>query len=216
MRIENPTNRNNSNTFQKKNKIKKGAKKQKVSYENHDYLDLSSGVVLLNHLLNEPEFQYKPVPFYFSNSAMRNTQQASDIAQAIQQKAMSYDVNLNYEMILDLVLSHANEKSTKASLSTTINVNQQAAYQHLPLRENETVFFEQLHKHGIASNFSPTLISAIVVEYYQFKQTKKINITTVTEQTKLLSNVINESSNQNITKNKSQILDLLNNYFSKQ
>jgi len=211
MRIENPTNRNSSNAFQRKNKLKKNAKTQDSSYENSDSLDLSSGVVLLNHLLNEADFQYKPVPFYFTNSLMRNRQQASNIAKAIQQKAMSYDVNLNYEMILDLVLSHENEKSSKTHLSTTSNVTQSTAYQHIPLRENETIFFERFHNSSIASNVSPTLVSVIVVEYFQFKQARKIIITTETEQIKLLSSIINTSANQNISRNKSQILELLQN-----
>ena len=214
MRIENPTNRNSSNAFQKKNKLKKGFKKQELSYENNDSLDLSSGVVLLNHLLNEPEFQYKPIPFYFTNSAMRNTQQASNIAHAIQQKAMSYDVNLNYEMILDLVISHANETSNETHFFTTRNIKQTTAYQHISLRGNETTFFEKFHNSGVANKFPLTLISDIVVEYFQFKQAKKLNISTETEQIKLLNDVINTSTNQNISKNKSQILDLLQNYSS--
>lgn len=214
MRIENPTNRNNSNAYQKKSKLKKGSKKQEVNYETNDYLDLSSGVVLLNHLLNEPEYEYKPIPFYFTNSVMRNTQQASNIAQSIQQKALSYDVNLNYEMILDLVLSHANEKSGKTSLLTKANVIQMDEYQHILLRENETIFFEKLHNKSIANNLPPTLISAIVVEYFQLKQTNNLRISTSTEQIQHLNNVINTSTNHNIVKYKSQILDLLKTFSS--
>ena len=222
MRIENQTNRNNSKAFQKKNKLKKGTKTQEGNYDNNDHLDLSSGIVLLNHLLNKPEYQYRPVPFYFTNSAMRNTQQASDISKAIQQSASSYDVSLNYDMILDLVLNHENEiahnkrqsSNTFSSkmISPGINVDQTRAYQHISLRENETEFFEDFHNKGINNDLPQNLMTIVVMEYFQLKQARKISISNQKEQIQLLTKIFNLSSNQNISQNKNQLNKILNLY----
>jgi len=212
MRIENSTNRNSSNAYQKKNKLKKVLKNQEESNESSDHLDLSSGVILLNHLLNEPEFRFKPIPFYFSNAATRNAQQAAHISKSIQQKAISYDVNLNYEMILDLVLSRANEISDNTHILTKTNINQSSTYQHISFRENETLFFEGFHNKSIKNGISAHIVTAIVIEYFQLKQTENINVSTAQEQIKLISDVITTSTNQNISQYKTQLNSVLKSY----
>ena len=214
MRIDNQTNRNASNPYQKKKMLKKGSRTETTDYDNNDHLDLSSSIVLLNHLLNEPKFQYKPFPFYFSNAAMKNSQQASNIAKAIQQKAMSLEVNLNYEMILDLVLSHENEIKNNNLKILNISVNQNFAYQHISFIESESLFFEDFHQQSIKSNITQEVVSIVVMEYFQLKQDKKMNISTQIEQIELLNNVVNLSINQNIEKNKSQLNNILKNYLA--
>ena len=209
MRIDNQTNRNASNPYQKKKMLKKGIKTEATDYDNNDHLDLSSGIVLLNHLLNEPEFQYKPLPFYFFNAAMKNSQQASNIANTIQQKAMSFEVGLNYEMILDLVLSHENEIKNSNDKISNISLNQNSAYRHISLTESESLFFEGFHQQSIENNITPEVISILVMEYFKLKQDKKMSISTQMEQIELLNDVIKLSINQNIEKNKSQLNKIL-------
>lgn len=214
MRIDNQTNRNSSNAYQKKNKLKKEMKIQEESYENNDSLDLSSGIVLLNHLLNKPEHRYQPIPFYFFNSAMKNAQQVSNIANSIQQQAMSRDVNLNYEMILDLVLSHENETKNNNPQLPQAHTNQTSAYRHISLRENEMLFFESFHQKSIIYEVSSDIISEIVVEYFQLKQAKKINTPTSAEQINLLKETINLSANSNILRNKTPLINILDSFSS--
>ena len=227
MRIDNQTNRNSSNAYNKKNKSKKEIKKQGLSYDNNDQFDLSSSIVLLNQLLNKPEFHYKPVPFYFSNAAKINSENASNIANLIQQEAIYYDVNLNYDMIIDLVISHENEMNNNDDMNRSKNGNanssnihpveiqkyqlatKNASYQHISLQENETVFFEEFHKKGFERNLPLELISIIVIEYFQLKQTRKINISTQQEQIDLLNELINISPNPNISHNKTLLSNIL-------
>ena len=205
MRVENHANRNNSNVFQKKDNQKKEEKKQESPSRNHDHLDLSSGIVLLTHLLDAPEHQYKPLPFYFFDAATKNAQLVANISKSIQQKARLQYIDLNYDMISDLVISHASETAGKP----LNNPYQNAAFQHVPLQKNETRFFEQFHNKGIAHKLSPDIIESVVIAYSKYTLDNKQQASTPKEQINLLLKTINKSNNHHIENNKPALFNLL-------
>lgn len=208
MRIENQTKHNNSSAFNKKNKTKKITKEQEALSENSDQLDLSSGVILLNRLLEAPEHQYKPLPFYFSNATMKNTKQASSIAKAIQKKAKLYDTNLNYNMILDLVLSHSQE-SEKSNNALYNNPEHAEIYQYVLLQNSESAFFEKFHKESVRHKIPETVISTIVLKYSLHIKNTNLKISTTNEQIQLLAQLINNTNNSSISSNKNALLNIL-------
>ena len=207
MRIENSLNRNNSNTFQKKNKLKKSIKEQNVLTEEINQIDISSEVLILSRLLDAPEHRYFPLPFYFPNTALRNTQHASTIAKSIQQKAIYQGVDLNYEMILDLVLSHSNETASRSPHFNAINNMQN--FQHIPLRNEEAQFFESFHKNSIEKNITPEVIHSLVMEYSQQMKTKNTQFINTRKQTQQLKWIINNTVNSDILNNKQPLISAL-------
>ena len=210
MRIENSANRNNANAFQKKKHSSKEETKENATNQyDSDHLDLSTGIVLLTRLLEAPAHQYKPLPFYFSDAATKNAQQIAKISKSIQQKARLQDVDLKYEMISDLVISHNTETARDKTSSTNNNQSQNSPYKHISLQKNESLFFEHFHNEAIKQKLTPAIVSLVVMAYWQHKQRDNLTISSSDEQTNLLLNIINRSDDPTFISNKNALSDIL-------
>jgi len=212
MRIENPTNRNNQNNFQKKKQSKKQENAANdSSRENDDSIDLSSAIVILNMLIDAPEHQFNKVPFYFQNAAARDAHRAAIIAKSIQQKALMEDISLNYDMVLDLVISHANEKNTAPGIFAAAD-KQLFEFQHNPLNQEESKFFEQLYFKCQEQNVDPDLVTLIVTEYIKRIANTDAKITNTEDHKLHVIALIKKSENLNISLHQKTLLDVLSTF----
>lgn len=230
MRIENSPNQNSSNTFQKKKKKRKKENKPHeqnslgfnnlnqvhANPENNNpsntpshsiFIDISGSVILLNRLLDAAEHQYSPLPFYFPNTAIRNTQRASSIAKSIQQKAMQQGSSLNYDMILDLVLSHSIELRNKTRRSVPTDLLQE--YLRTPFRGEEADFFEKFHHKSIEQKVNPEIILTLILEYSKQLKIKIVKYENTTKQVQQLRWIIKNSVNKDISSNKQLLLSIV-------
>jgi len=170
MRIQSLPNRNINTAF-KSEKRQKKHNQDNNSSTNSESLELSDEAKLLNNLLHATINQFNPYPFYFTNAAARNINQAYTISKNIQNQAESMDVLLNYAMIYDMVINLATQKHfNKIQWDTTITAEYEA------LSNEEKMLFENLHNACQENQTPVNIIESAALKYIQLKQTKLENL----------------------------------------
>jgi len=166
MRIESTASRNANSALQPGKKNKK-RNKEKKSPTNVESLELSEESQLLNRLLHATSNQFTPHPFYFTNAAARNIQQACSISKNIQNQAESIGVLLNYTMIYDMVIGLATQNYyNHIQWTTAITAEYEA------LNQSEKCLFESLHNACLQNQTPTNIIESSALKYIQIKQTR--------------------------------------------
>jgi len=165
MRVENSLTRQNNSAYSKNKKKNNSEEKNQQENDSEQY-SMSSEVELLNRLLKQPEYEYKPLPFYFNNSSILNAKQAKTISNAIYQIASEQGHQIDINVIDKLVKSNVNSEYLQHSEWINSEIEKQSDKY---FSEEEKALFETIYRKFEIQEIKTSILNSIVINYLKQK-----------------------------------------------